>query len=208
MPLSDQQITSFTTKARAAGASDAQILQEIARKKQQVAEIDRANEAASSGILAPDKALEAGADIGVIKQAQQKTNQSAKQPILDAVNSLMQQDTGPITGAVQVSDGGLSVLNPANIIDALSGRKAQATKNTYDQVKAMLSLDNVGKLKGQGAISEGERALLSDAATKLGRNMSDTDFKATLAEIQKSLGGGSSNKTQGTSDNPADAFFK
>lgn len=190
MPLTQEQINSFTTKARAAGATDEQIMVSIARKKAQIDAIDRANQAAQAGILPADKALEAGADISVIQQAQQKTAQSQKQPLLDAVSGLLAENTKPITGNMQISEGLLSNLNPQNIIDALTGRKAQATKNKYDRVKAMLSLDEVDKLRGTGSITDREQALLAAAASDLGRNLSDTEFKKVLKDIQTSLNGG------------------
>lgn len=191
MPLTQDQINNFTTKARAAGANDEQIMIAIAKKKAQVDSIDRANQAAEAGILPADKALEAGADISVIQGANKVKAQEDKKPLLDAVGALLSQETKPITGNMQISEGILSALNPQNIIDTLTGRKAQTTKNMYDQIKAMLSLENVNKLKGQGSVTEAERAMLAAAASRLGRNQSDTDFRKTLEEIQTGLGGGS-----------------
>lgn len=70
MPLTQEQITNFTTKARALGASDEQILTSIAKKQQQVAEQDRIAEAAKTGIISREAAFEAGAPLDVVRTAQ------------------------------------------------------------------------------------------------------------------------------------------
>lgn len=62
--------------------------------------------------------------------------------------------------------------------------KAALAKNQYNQVKGILSLDNRQKLKGSGAISDFEFKVLSDAATALGRNLSDEDFNNQLTKIR------------------------
>ncbi len=161
---------------------------------------NKANQAVLAGVPLDDNALAAGADLSVIQQAQQQKAQQQKQPLLDAVDMLLKENTKPITGNMQISEGMLSALNPQNIFDALTGNKAQTTKNKYDQLKAMLSLGNVEKLKGQGSVTEAERKMLAEAASSLGRNMSDTDFRKTLEAIQTSLGGKTSSSSLDTID--------
>ncbi len=53
----------------------------------------------------------------------------------------------------------------------------------FDNLKSLLSLDNVKLLKGQGAVSDAERRLLADGSTKLNRRQSPAEFKKTLEDI-------------------------
>jgi murein DD-endopeptidase MepM/ murein hydrolase activator NlpD len=53
----------------------------------------------------------------------------------------------------------------------------------FNNLKSLLSLDNAKLLKGGGAISDAERKLLADAATKLNLSQSEPEFKATLEGI-------------------------
>lgn len=59
--------------------------------------------------------------------------------------------------------------------------------NDFNSLKSLLSLDNVKLLKGQGAVSDAERALLEKASTKLNLSQSEKDFKSTLEDLVKSL---------------------
>ncbi len=58
------------------------------------------------------------------------------------------------------------------------------TKNQYDQLKGLLSLDKRQLLKGSGAISDFEFKVLNQAATDLGRNQTEADFKKSLLKIR------------------------
>lgn len=99
-----------------------------------------------------------------------------KQQILSNVKELLNLDTKPITGAMQIGP-------------YIPGSPAKYTEQVYKQLKGLLSLDNVSKLKGQGQVSDAERRLLEDAASKLDRNLSDEDFKKVLGELQAKLSG-------------------
>ena len=66
----------------------------------------------------------------------------------------------------------------------IPGTSAQLAKNQYNQLKGILSLENREKLKGSGAISDFEFKVLSEAATSLGRNLSDADFKKQLEKVR------------------------
>lgn len=59
----------------------------------------------------------------------------------------------------------------------------------FDNLMSLLSLDNVKYLKGQGAVSDAERQLLSDSVSTLSRNQSEPEFKKTLGNIISVLGG-------------------
>ncbi len=64
------------------------------------------------------------------------------------------------------------------------GTQAQTAKNLYSQIKGILALDNRQKLKGSGAISDFESKTLEQAASSLGRNLSDAEFQKQLKKIR------------------------
>lgn len=59
----------------------------------------------------------------------------------------------------------------------------------FDNLKSLLSLDNIKLLKGQGAVSDAERKLLADASSKLDLSQSEKEFKKALEDIVKGLSG-------------------
>lgn len=59
----------------------------------------------------------------------------------------------------------------------------------FQNLKDMLSLEGVKYLKGQGQVSDAERALLANATTKLNLSQSEGDFKTTLQGIIDRLSG-------------------
>lgn len=59
----------------------------------------------------------------------------------------------------------------------------------FNNLKSLLSLDNVKLLKGQGAVSDAERALLASASTKLDLAQSEPEFRAALSDIITGLSG-------------------
>ncbi|MFP5260994.1 MAG: hypothetical protein ACLGJB_03710 [Blastocatellia bacterium] len=58
-----------------------------------------------------------------------------------------------------------------------------------DNLKSLLSLDNVKLLKGQGQVSDAERELLEKASSRLNLKLSRNDFKAALEDTIKGLSG-------------------
>lgn len=102
------------------------------------------------------------------------TRQQTLQSNLSVVNALLDNpNVKKISGYIQ---GKLGVGN------LLPG--AQLALNQYNQLKGILSLENREKLKSSGAISDFEFKVLSDAATALGRNLSDTEFQNQLRVIK------------------------
>lgn len=76
------------------------------------------------------------------------------------------------------------------------GSDAANLVNDFNTLKSQLSLDAVKYLKGQGAVSDAERALLASAVTKLNLTQSDGkdgDFRKTLQGIIDTLKGGQVN---------------
>jgi hypothetical protein len=67
----------------------------------------------------------------------------------------------------------------------------------FQSLKDKLSLDAVKYLKGQGQISDAERALLASAVTELNLGQSEEQFKTTLNTIINKLSGGQVNDPMG-----------
>lgn len=59
----------------------------------------------------------------------------------------------------------------------------------FDNLKSLLSLDNIKLLKGQGQVSDAERKLLADASAKISLSQSEGEFKSSLKQVYIGLGG-------------------
>jgi hypothetical protein len=71
-------------------------------------------------------------------------------------------------------------------------------KVQFNNLKSLLSLDNVKYLKGQGQVSDAERALLEQASAKLNSNQSEAEFSKSLNEIIQALSGSTGGIPPGT----------
>jgi len=65
----------------------------------------------------------------------------------------------------------------------IPGTAAYNLSKQYDNLKSLLSLENIKYLKGQGQVSDAERRLLADASTKLDKGLPFKEFKKTLVDI-------------------------
>lgn len=81
--------------------------------------------------------------------------------------------------------GGTRVLG----LQYIPGTGAKDFSVQFDNLKSLLSLDNIKLLKGQGQVSDAERQLLSDASAKLNLSQSDPEFGKSLKEVYVGLGG-------------------
>lgn len=84
--------------------------------------------------------------------------------------------------------GNTYAVGKSSILPIVPGTDAANFVRNIDNLKSLLSLDNVKYLKGQGQVSDAERKLLADASTQLDRSQSETQFKATLQKIVNTLG--------------------
>jgi len=94
------------------------------------------------------------------------------------------------------------IFGPADqFVGGIFGEAALA-KNKYDQLKGLLSLDNIKYLKGTGAISDAEQRLLANAASALGRNLGNTEARKVLTQLRDDLTAlqGQGGQTQGGGD--------
>ena len=76
--------------------------------------------------------------------------------------------------------------------------------NDFKSVKDKLSLEGVKYLKGQGSVSDAERALLAQAVTKLNLSQSESEFKSSLQTIIDKLEG---HIPSATTDNAGESQF-
>lgn len=90
------------------------------------------------------------------------------------------------------------------------GTDAANFTTDFNSLKSQLALEGVKYLKGQGAVSDAERALLASAVTKLNLSQSEDEFKTTLQSIIDKLNGGVSNDSSvlNTGDPEYDSYLQ
>lgn len=84
--------------------------------------------------------------------------------------------------------GNLGVLRLTGA-QKIPGTTAYKFDVNVNNLKSLLSLDNVKLLKGQGQISDAERRLLEQATSKLDEGLSSGDFRSALNDVITSLSG-------------------
>jgi len=94
---------------------------------------------------------------------------------------------------------GTSAVGKSRIfgLQKVPGTAAANFEIQFNNLKSLLSLDNVKLLKGQGQVSDAERRLLSEASAKLDLAQSEPEFKKALEDIVKTLKNVSENTTTG-----------
>lgn len=194
MSLTPEQISSFVTKAKAAGASDAQIQKEIARKQAEVAEIERATEAVKTGILDTSSAYEAGVPLETLKAIPKEDTRTAaekKQALAQESANKYLSDLKNLYTAGEGTDDDLSV--------GLLGRVGLKLKQMSKGGKQSEVTVGGKKMK----LTEGERAnlyksisesLLSQVKAAAGEsgNLTDEDMK----RLRKAIPNFMSNKNE------------
>jgi hypothetical protein len=80
----------------------------------------------------------------------------------------------------------------SSLLPVMPGSAAADFVVQFNNMKSLLSLDNVKFLKGQGQVSDAERKLLAEASAKLDRSQSEKEFQKSLNDIITALGGDSS----------------
>lgn len=98
--------------------------------------------------------------------------------VLQVVNNVLNGDIGAITGWLKTG--------------WIPGSAGAQTKNDFENLKSMLSLEGRQQLKGSGAISDFEAGMLERAASLgLGTNLSEDQFRAKLNQFKQELEAGS-----------------
>lgn len=112
-----------------------------------------------------------------------KQAQSDAQYTSDLIDRVITGNTKNITGAMAFSGG----------LDPWSRMDANAQKSLINQISGQLQLASAGKLKGQGTITDNERAILKDSLLALSQrdngtySISDDELRRRLIEAQNIL---------------------
>lgn len=120
----------------------------------------------------------------VVPEAVKQASETKKNALESAQALLKKLQDGVGNSAV-----GASRNFYGGIMARLPGTDAKDLTIQFDNLKSLLSLDNVKLLKGQGAVSDAERQLLADASAKLNLGQSESEFKKSLEDIIKGLSG-------------------
>jgi len=144
--------------------------------------------------IAARSAAEASPAAGQLTPQQQNEVQDTAD-LIDRLMSdpALNKSVGPLDAAVTKTDHtGVSgpILNAAGGLGRmLTGDPAGVNRfeNTQNELVGKLQLAQAGKLKGQGAVSDAERAMLARAVTSLSRNTSEADYKAELGRIRQQM---------------------
>lgn len=106
---------------------------------------------------------------------------------LNLVNTLLQNTEGIKGIAGPIKGQGLFGVDALKLSNLNLSSDTQVAKNQYEQLKGILSLENRGKLKGQGAVSDFEGKTLERAASSLGTNLTPTEFTKQLKQVRGSI---------------------
>jgi len=79
-----------------------------------------------------------------------------------------------------------SSTGKSSLIPAIPGTEKFEFEKLFDQLKGLLTLENLGLMKG--VLSDTDIKILTDAATSLDLGLSEEDFLETLQDVDKSSG--------------------
>lgn len=137
----------------------------------------------------PDKLAELNNRSGIQRELSPE-EQANRQSTISLVDELLQSNLGPVSGVYGRTGIGTFAGSGAN------------TKAALNQLLGRLVVDERGKLKGQGQISDRETQMLQDSVSRLNTpGLSQEAIKAELNRIKQTLGGSlSSSDQQGGND--------
>lgn len=157
-------------------------------------------------IPASDKGLRNAVTVALNANGNQPNGKSTTSALgvqaLSTAKDLMNKMT---SGSGTTAVGGSRALGGA-LFANIPGTAPANFSNDFNTLKSQLSLDAVKYLKGQGAVSDAERALLAAAVTKLNLSQSDDEFKTTLQGIIDTLKGGIVDDTGSTDSSSSGSF--
>lgn len=145
-------------------------------------------EDSSDALLTPEQAEQLGVPYGTTKQGAFGSVPGQSEKAQAAENSLTNINT--VLGLIDTitnHPGLKSATGTSRLRTAIPGSNARDFVAKFDQLKALLSLDNIKYLKGTGAISDAEQQLLANAASALRRDIGTDDFVAELDRLQGQL---------------------
>ena len=117
-----------------------------------------------------------GASLGVTQQgstAEEKQVNEVKDTI-GGIDTILGKDLGMVTGK-------------SSVFGLIPGTESYGIRKQIQQIKDQLSLASVGKLKGQGQVSDAERKMLASSSTALNVGMREEDFRKELKKVKNIL---------------------
>jgi len=174
-------------KARATADSYGKDQADILTQIYQLGQKDKELNAKTDGTTVDDllkrrkELLDQGLDTSEIDNALGLEKTIGKDEIqgVDLINSILGKNISGAAGLIHVK--------------GIRPYETQDVRNQLKQLNAILQLASVGKLKGQGQVSDAERALLSSAVTDLGLDekgntgLSDAQVREKLVKIRAAL---------------------
>lgn len=113
--------------------------------------------------------------------AQQKVEQAAARSTEQAKSALAAIED------LSKASGQFGAVGTFNFLSGIPGTSAADYKAKVDQVKALITLPEMQNLRGLGAMSDRDLAIIQKAASALDTNMSRTAFNKELKTIQDTL---------------------
>lgn len=105
----------------------------------------------------------------------------------------VQLKTDALTSAQELlrkfQSGNTFAVGGSSVFGTLPGTASRDFTVQFNNLKSLLSLDNVKLLKGQGQVSDAERKLLAEASAKLELSQSEPEFQSALQGIISALSG-------------------
>lgn len=112
-------------------------------------------------------------------------------PAAAAASTQQQNEVADTIALIDQISKDSSLRNAVGPVDQYAGGVINADpsgvnrfKALHDQLTGKMSLAQAGKLKGQGQISDKERAMLAAAATALSRGLNEKDYAAELGKVR------------------------
>lgn len=164
-------------------------LEKIEQKEEE--ELKKLNEqkvinAAKSGIYkTPEDALTAGVPVETINKLKQKGVFNTEEPMTKSQANEVKDTIGNIDMVLNKDLSWVGLLG--GIRSKIGGTEQFNTARKIQQIKDQLSLASVGKLKGQGQVSDAERRMLANASSALDVGMTEKAFREELKEVKKIL---------------------
>lgn len=134
-------------------------------------------------------ANEKGLRDAVTVALQASGNDLAGKPTVTELGKASKDTASDLLARINRRNGGSIVVGSILPNFTVPGTEQANFINDFNTLKSQLALEGVKYLKGQGQVSDAERALLSSAVTKLNLRQSPAEFKTTLQGIIDRLSG-------------------
>jgi hypothetical protein len=104
-------------------------------------------------------------------QSEEITKTNEVRDTIGNIDTILKKNLGVVTGK-------------SSVLSLIPGTEWFDTRKQVQQVKDQLSLASVGKLKGQGQVSDAERKMLANASSALDVGMTEKAFREELRKVK------------------------